>query len=154
MPLPRVRTNRTSCKRRSPISTRIIRPWRTGSTGSSAAIRWAFRNPELFSKAGGHSPTLFTDVYVTPEITAWMFPDEAARKARDPMRLAQTRDLSGLQVFLDTGPADVNAEGCQALYDLLVGRGVTATLEFLTGTHGLAYCRNHMGEYLQFYGAK
>lgn len=122
------------------------------SMGGFAALHLAFRNPELFSKAGGHSPTLFTDVYVTPEITAWMFPDEAARAARDPMRLAETRDLTGLQVYLDTGPADVNVEGCQALHDLLTGRGVESALAFLPGAHGYAYCRAHMAAYLRFYG--
>ncbi len=124
------------------------------SMGGFAALHLAFRNPGLFSKVGGHSPTLFEDTYITPEIHAWLFPDEAAREARDPLRLAKSQDLSGLSVYLDTGFADVNAAACEALSRILAERHVAVSFQLLRGEHGFAYCAEHMPEYLMFYGLK
>ncbi len=124
------------------------------SMGGFAALYVAFRNPDLFSKVGGHSPTLFEDTYITSKIHAWMFPDEKAREARDPMRLAGSQDLSGLSVYLDTGPADVNAAACGSLSQILAEQQVDVSYQLLPGAHGFAYCREHMPEYLAFYGQK
>ena len=122
------------------------------SMGGFAALHVGFRNPGLFSKIGGHSPTLFMDTYITPGIDRWMFPTEQDRLARDPMRLAETADLSEMRVYLDTGASDVNYEACQTLAQKLTGRGVDATFTVLPGSHGFSYCREHMPEYLRFYG--
>ncbi len=93
------------------ISTHIMQPVKTGrfryiggySMGGFAALHVGLRNPEMFSKIGGHSPTLFLDTYVTPEIDRWLFPTEEARRERDPVLLAETANLEGIQVFIDTG---------------------------------------------------
>lgn len=108
------------------------------SMGGFAALHVGLRNPSLFSKIGGHSPTLSLDTYITPEIHAWLFPDEAQQAARDPMYLAETAEVSGLRVFLDTGPADGNGEVCKALAEALAARGANATFTELPGTHGFA----------------
>lgn len=123
------------------------------SMGGFAALHVGFRNPTLFSKIGGHSPTLFLGTYITPEIDHWLFPTEQDRIVRDPMMLAETAELQGMQVFLDTGPTDVNVEACSVLMEKLKARGIDVTLSIFTGSHGFTYCKEHMSEYLDFYGA-
>ena len=122
------------------------------SMGGFAALHVGFRNPGLFSKIGGHSPTLFLDTYVTPEIDRWLFPTEEDRQVRDPLRLAETANLAGMRVYLDTGAADVNYDACRALAQKLTERGVDAAFTALPGSHGFSYCREHMPAYLRFYG--
>ena len=80
-----------------------------------------------------------------------MFPTAEERAKRDPMFLADSADLQGVQVYLDTGAADVNREACEALALKLNNRGLDASFTSLSGSHGFAYCSAHMQEYLLFY---
>lgn len=121
------------------------------SMGGFAALHIAFRHPGLFAKAGGHSPSLFTGEFPDKTVSDWLYPDEATRAARDPIRLAKDNDLSGLSVFIDTGETDVNVEGCKALCDVLDGKSVPVEFRLFPGFHGREYCNAYMDEYLLFY---
>jgi enterochelin esterase-like enzyme len=121
------------------------------SMGGFAALHIAFRHPGFFSKAGGHSPSLFVGDFPDKTISDWLYPDEAARAERDPIYLAKDNDLAGLGVFIDTGETDVNAEGCGALYDELHGKGIPAESHLYPGVHSRGYCYTYMDEYLLFY---
>lgn len=125
------------------------------SMGGFAALHLAFAHPALFSKVGGHSPSLFVDIsaYAADSWLRWLYPNEEVRAERDPILLAASRDLGGLTVFLDTGAADPNVEGCQKLYEVLTANGVPAEFHLFDGTHGFAYCSRYMQEYLLFYAA-
>lgn len=127
------------------------------SMGGLAALHVALRNPQLFARAGGHSPTLFLadEVDLRQPISAavhsFLYPTDPLDAQRNPLRLAQTADLDGLSLYLDTGPGEINARALQALYDMLAARGADAQLHLLPGTHGHAYCYAHMEAYLRFY---
>lgn len=124
------------------------------SMGGLASLHIAFRHPDLFSKAGGHSPSLFVNDFTDKTVSDWLYPNEELRKERDPILLAQECELSGLTVYLDTDEGGVNVDGCQKLYDALLVNGVDAEYSIFSGTHGFAYCKDYMGQYLLFYGAK
>jgi hypothetical protein len=109
-------------------------------------------HPDLFAKAGGHSPSLFIADFPDKSVSSWLYPDEETRDRRDPLRLARTGNLSGLQVYLDTGSTDVNLAGCAALQQILLDRNIASENHVFTGTHSRAYCQLHMPEYLVFYG--
>lgn len=124
------------------------------SMGGFAALHVAFRHPDLFSKVGGHSPSLIGEVANTDEANwqNWLYPDEENRVERDPIILAENNDLNGLSVFLDTGSGDVNVDGCQKLYETLSGKKISVEFNLFPGTHGFGYCRSYMDKYLLFYG--
>lgn len=124
------------------------------SMGGFAALYLAFRHPDLFSRVGGHSPSLFPGDFPDVSVSDWLYPDEETRDRRDPVRLARTGDLSGLAVYLDTGETDVNREGCALLAGILQDRGVPYENRLFAGTHSRAYCQTYIGEYLLFYAGK
>ncbi len=121
------------------------------SMGGFAALHLALRHPELFSRVGGHSPSLFLGDFPDTDVSDWLYPDAAARAGRDPLLLAQSRDPSGLAFYLDTDEGGVNVEGCRALYEILTRRGAEAQFHLSPGTHSYAYCREYMDDYLLFY---
>lgn len=124
------------------------------SMGGFAALHVAFRHSDLFAKVGGHSPSLIEEVADTEEANwqNWLYPNQETRSERDPLILAETNDLDGLSVFLDTGDSDVNVGGCQKLYETLMEKKISVEFNLFPGTHGFAYCRSYMDRYLLFYG--
>ena len=124
------------------------------SMGGFAALHIAFRHPDMFSKAGGHSPSLFVGEFPDKTISDWLYPDEDKRQERDPLYLAGNAELNGLKVYLDTGETDVNAEGCDKLYKLLKKKGVSVEFELFPLIHSRTYCSNYMENYLTFYGGE
>ena len=126
------------------------------SMGGFAALYLAFHHPDLFSKVGGHSPSLFADISAYDETSwqKWLYPNEEVRAERDPILLADKKNLDGLSVFLDTGEHDPNVDGCQKLYERLTKKGVTTDYHLFSGTHGFGYCSHHMKDYLLFYASQ
>ncbi|MFC5701138.1 alpha/beta hydrolase [Cohnella faecalis] len=127
------------------------------SMGGFIALHVAFRHPELFSKAGGHSPALWTDDWSrVPRMKSWLYPTKAERKKRDPIELALTQDLNGLEVYLDCGEQDDFKlyDGTKKLYDNLQSRGVRSEYHLNPGKHDRTYWRSQLDEYLLFYGTK
>jgi|LSQX01.2.fsa_nt_gb enterochelin esterase-like enzyme len=123
------------------------------SMGGYAALHLAFRHPQLFCRVGGHSASLFPEAFPDESISDWLYPDEQIRDQRDPIRLAETCDLTGLQVYLDTGATDVNVEGNALLAQILEEKGISCEKHVFPGTHSRFYCTTMMPEYLAFYGA-
>lgn len=117
------------------------------SMGGFAALHAAFRHPDRFGRAGGHSPALVQDDW------NWLYPAEVPRASRDVQRLAAERDLAGLQVYLDCGEQDDFgfAEPVRALSQTLRSRGVAVRSALRAGRHDSAYWMAHLDEYLQFY---
>lgn len=114
------------------------------SMGGFAALYIAFRYPESFSRAGGHSPSLFVGDFPDTTVSDWLYPDSDTRAQRDPILIAREKDLSSLSVYLDTDAGGVNVEGCRALYDILTQKRVNAQFHLFPGTHSLAYCQSYM----------
>ena len=123
------------------------------SMGGFAALHLAFRHADLFSRAGGHSATLFKGGLPDKAVSDWLYPNEMTRDSRDPIRLAQANDLDGLAVYLDTGEMDPNLEGNAMLAEILQKKQVYCENHLFPGVHSRSYCQKWMKEYLTFYGA-
>lgn len=127
------------------------------SMGGLAALHVSMRNPELFSKAGGHSPTLFledeTDLsnQTFLMVRNYFYSTEELHQERNPIYLAESADLSGLSIFIDTGPEDVNARAVVVLHEILAARDANVQMELYPGSHSYGYCSMYMEEYLRFY---
>ncbi|EFM11220.1 putative esterase [Paenibacillus curdlanolyticus YK9] len=117
------------------------------SGGGIAALHAAFTHTDLFSKAGGHSASLYLDawpdLYSTPEL----------RSQRDPLALAANASLTELSVYLDCGDQDPYRfyEGAEKLYELLQKKQVKSEYHHGPGAHDEAYWDPNSENYLMFY---
>ncbi len=127
------------------------------SMGGFAALNNAFQNPDLYSKVGGHSPALWMDYWAdTGDLKDWLYPDEATRKTRDPLSLAETLTFDNLSVFLDSGKNDGYRfyEGSELLYNKLLQKGTDVQYHLWEGEHTKDYWSSHAEDYLLFFGGK
>ena len=122
------------------------------SMGGYVALRLAFTHPELFSAVSGHSPALFVTKFPN-QLESWLYPTDALRDERDPLRLADSRDLSNLRVWLDCGDEDGYGfyEGCAILQEKLEKRGIKSEYHLNPGKHDGTYWESHTAEYLRFH---
>ncbi len=127
------------------------------SMGGFISLHTAFLHPDLFSKVGGHSPAIFVDDWSTTGgehgIKAFLYPTDEARRERDPLLLAETVDLSALEVYLDCGDQDYYKfyDGSEKLYRLLQSKGVSVQYHHKPGEHDGAYWTSMAEDYLLFY---
>ncbi|EFM11270.1 putative esterase [Paenibacillus curdlanolyticus YK9] len=123
------------------------------SMGGYAALHIGFRNTQLFSKVGGHAPAVFQDELWKP-LFDWMYPTEADRNAKDPLRLAATAKLNQTSVYLDCGDLDEFKIATGKLNEILSGRKLKHYEFHLIpgGKHDDAYWSGQMASYLTFYG--
>jgi enterochelin esterase-like enzyme len=127
------------------------------SMGGHASLHAAFDHPDTYSRVGGHSPALFTDNWdKVGNLGKWLYPDAEKRKERDPLMLAESRNLKGMAVYLDCGDQDEFGfyDGSQKLNDLLKAKGVTSEFHLNHGKHESPYWQSHVEEYLLFYSGK
>jgi len=108
------------------------------SRGGVWALEIAFKNPELFSAVGGHSPALAVN---------------RATDSYDPMVLAKSAPIDDLRIFLDAGDRDWTRTETQALSKLLAGRYIPHTYTIGKGDHDYPYWATQVEAYLRFYGA-
>lgn len=127
------------------------------SMGGFISLHTAFLHPDLFSKVGGHSPAVFVDDWSTTGgvngLKAFLYPTDELRRERDPLLLAETLDLSTLDVYLDCGDQDYYKfyEGSEKLYKLLQSKGVSVQYHHKPGEHDGAYWTSMAEDYLLFY---
>lgn len=122
------------------------------SLGGYAALRIGLTHPELFSRIGAHSPTLFVDSLPDKIAAQFMYPTEKLRAQRDPLLLPLEKEaLARTRVYIDTGAFDINRQACELMHRRLTDAGVVSELHILNGSHGLAYWQTHMPEYVEFY---
>jgi enterochelin esterase-like enzyme len=123
------------------------------SMGGYAALRLAFKYPQLFSKVGGHMPVLW--FRVTPEFQFFLSIPAAEweKSLGQPLDLAATADLTGLRVYLDAGDMDEYKtwENCEKLLATLQSRGVDVQYHPNKGDHSSAYVKANIEQYLLFY---
>jgi enterochelin esterase-like enzyme len=119
------------------------------SMGGFAALHISFRNLELFSKVGGHSPSIFIDDFPDKTVSDWLYPNDDIRKERDPILIAQNQKIEGLKVFLDVEIG--GSLGVKYLYDVLKSSGIDAKFHELSLSHGRESCNENMDDYLVFY---
>lgn len=125
------------------------------SMGGFVSLHTAFKHPDKFSKALGHSPTTFADdfSYVGADLEPWLHPNDNTYVERDLLKLAANRDLSGLDVYLNCGDDDELGYyvGAEALHQLLVSRGVKSQYHHGPGGHDLAYTLQNIDKHLLFF---
>lgn len=119
------------------------------SMGGYAALHIAFNNPDLFSKVGGHSPSLFIEDFIDKTVSEWLYPTLEIRKQRDPIYLAQSEDISDLSIFLDVEAG--GSTGVEYLYNILIEKDIDAVFMELGYSHNRTTCNANMETYLAFY---
>ncbi|MFD2673158.1 outer membrane protein assembly factor BamB family protein [Marinicrinis sediminis] len=123
------------------------------SMGGFAAMHLAFRHPELFSRVGGHSTSLwYKDSGDLASQKNWLFPTEEEWEARDPLHLAETADIADLQLFIDVGKGDLYASRNEELVRRLKAREIQVEWHLNPGGHSMTYWGDHVRDYLKFYG--
>ena len=122
------------------------------SMGGFAALYITFTEQELFSKVGGHSPSIFKDDFPDKTVSDWLYPDIETRFERDPILIAQNNEISGLEVFLDVESG--GSEGVRYLYEILSDKGVKVEFYELGFSHDRMTCSENMDKYLSFYAGK
>ncbi len=122
------------------------------SMGGWVALHMAFTHLDMFSKVGGHSPAIFLDGY-TGGAMSFVYPTNELRNERDPLRVAENKDLTSLKVYLDCGEQDSYKffEGCDKLNKILESKGVDSKYYLNQGEHDGAYWEANIEKYLMFY---
>jgi enterochelin esterase-like enzyme len=122
------------------------------SMGGCVALHLAFSHSDMFSKVGGNSPALFVNEFPNG-LDRWLYPNESLRNERDPIYIAQNKDLKSLQVYLDCGDNDSYKfyKGCDKLYKILHAKGIESQYHLNAGAHDGAYWEANMENYLLFY---
>ena len=99
------------------------------SLGGGAALRIVASRPTLFSRLGGHSPTVPPQALLS-QLVPW-----------------------GGAVWLDVGNADNLLSSTEHLAGTLQAEGVRAQLHVSPGGHNRVYWGAHVADYLRFYAS-
>jgi enterochelin esterase-like enzyme len=108
------------------------------SRGGYWALEIAFRFPERFASAGGHSAALL-DIFAGPDL--------------NPQYTALTRDLGDLRIYLDIGASDFLRENTIRLHEEMAAAGVPHEWHLNEGRHEDAYWSAHAPDYVRWYAA-
>ena len=119
------------------------------SMGGFAALHISLRNPDMFSKAGGHSPSIFIDSFPDETVTDFLYPTEAIRSERDPIYLVREGGFVDISFFLDVESG--GSAGVKYLYDTMIDANIEAQYSVMGISHSRMTCSENMEEYLIFY---
>jgi len=119
------------------------------SMGAYGALQLALLHPETFSVVGAHSVALRTE-----DIAPAFFGEGADFRARDPVSLyaSRTEAAQSLQLWLDIGADDPWLPAAARFDAQLTHSAVAHQWTVWTGGHDGDYWREHMAEYLTYYG--
>jgi len=120
------------------------------SMGGYIALYYGLRHSGLFSKIGGHMPS----VKLGSRFSWFVYPSEELRRERDLTVIADSKDLSNLSVYLDCGEADSLAPSVNNFYLKLLINGAKASFDSSEGTHSSGYIKANTEKYLLFYAGK
>lgn len=121
------------------------------SAGGYAALHYAFRHQNLFSKVGGHMPAV--ELKLEDEDKAY-FKEDGSWEKYDPISIVKRCRISpNIDVYLDAGDNDEGEfyNGCSILYDLLQKNGIPSQNHIFKGHHNVEYIKSNMEKYLMFY---
>lgn len=129
------------------------------SMGAHTALRLGFTYPDMFSKIGGHAPSLRQlDVDMSPMIQEMIYPTQALREQRDPLYLAKSASLKNMEVYLDIGSEDMENKARQLATEDLVKTlqeaKVPCEYYLNPGNHSGDYISANATKYLSFYFGK
>jgi len=136
------------------------------SMGGYGALHLAFEHPEFVGSVGAHSAALLerlpamssTDNRQTARsrIFAGVFGaplDPVFWKKNDPLTIARTANLAGLQIYFDCGSEDDFGfeSGAADLDKILTSRRVPHEFHLYPGGHNWVYFAEHLPALLQFH---
>lgn len=122
------------------------------SMGGFIALQIALHHPQIFGKAGGHSPASWIYDYSENSFDNWLYSSDTENNSRDPVKFARERGLSDIKVFLDCGKNDYGiVDDTKKIHDALIKRGINSTCFINEGEHSLEYWAANMEKYLEFY---
>ena len=124
------------------------------SAGGYAALHYAFRHQDMFSKVGGHMPAIELEL---AEEDRPYFKDMDVWDKYDPICIARNNRISNdLCVYLDAGDKDEGRfyEGCSVLHKILKEKGVNSENHVFSGHHNAEYIKSNMEKYLIFYNKR
>lgn len=129
------------------------------SMGGFTALHVAFTYPDLFSKVGGHAPSLRSeDQEMSPFIQKLVYPNSATREKNDPLILAKKQDIADLNVYLDIGsedmPEKLRQTATEDLFKTLQDRKIKSQYFLNPGSHNGDYIHENATKYLTFYFEK
>jgi enterochelin esterase-like enzyme len=110
------------------------------SMGGYAALRLAFRHPELFAGVGVLSPAIFQGTIAD---RVFLYPDGLPRADRDPLELATNAPIDGMRVSVGWGTSDYPwiQDASAQLAERLVQRDVRVTTHQVPGGHEIGTWR-------------
>lgn len=121
------------------------------SMGGFIALQIALHHPQVFGKAGGHSPASWIYDYSDDSFDTWLYSGEKANN-RDPVEFARDKGLSDIEVFLDCGEKDFGiVDDTRKIHDALIKRGINSICTISEGEHSSEYWAANMEKYLEFY---
>lgn len=122
------------------------------SMGGFIALQIALHHPQMFGKAGGHSPASWIYDYSDNSFDDWLYSGETVNN-RNPVEFAREKGLSDIRVFLDCGENDFGiVDDTRKIHDALMRRGINSTCTISEGEHSTEYWSANMEKYLEFYG--
>jgi enterochelin esterase-like enzyme len=127
---------------------RYIGGW---SMGGYASMHISFRNPHLFSKCAGIGSGI-QKPHINQLVYSWLYPNEEARYDRDPLLLAQYKDISENDIYLNCGKDDPFFDANHELADILRSRGLKITFKSNIGGHNAKYLHENLEDFILFFG--
>ncbi|MCY6958395.1 alpha/beta hydrolase [Clostridium brassicae] len=124
------------------------------SAGGYVALHNTLRYQHIFSKVGGHMPTLELEL---DEEDKPYYKDMDVWEKYDPIYIAKNNNISSdIDVYLDAGDKDEGRfyEGCSILHKILKEKGVNCENYIFPGNHSAQYIKSNIEKYLKFYGGK
>jgi enterochelin esterase-like enzyme len=122
------------------------------SMGGFIALQIGLHHPQIFGKAGGHSPASWIYDYSEKSFDNWLYSGETVNNSRDPVKYARERGLSDIKVFLDCGENDYGiVDDTRNIHNALIKRGISSTCIISEGEHSQEYWATNMEKYLEFY---
>lgn len=121
------------------------------SMGGYAALHYAFRHQEMFSKVGAHMPAI--ELKLEKEDKPY-FNNISLWEKYDPITIAKNKNIShDIKVYLDAGDHDEGQfyNGCKILQEILESKGITTLNHIYPGHHNKEYIISNLEKYLTFY---
>lgn len=122
------------------------------SMGGEGALRLALLNPDVFSIAAAHAPSLRTSFDQLSLDLQDLYGDPDHWRSVSPYWLVRDGDAAErLTIWLDVGEDDPWRENVEALHDRLTYDGIAHRFTVLAGEHDPSYWEMHLDRFLRFY---
>jgi len=123
------------------------------SAGGYAALLYALKYQNMFSRVGGHMPAVEIELEEDAKV---YFKDIQVWQENDPIFLSKKNNISSdLSFYLDAGDRDEGEfyKSCAILHDILKEKGIVSQNYVFSGNHSAEYILSNIDKYLKFYAS-